>query len=344
VASRLLAAAVATEKPVVIYFLGQAIPIRRLGALHFAISLEEAADLAVNLLEEPPIASSDPALSRSSDDGRRWLRGLFSGGTLALEAALGLRLFLEPLFSNLKLDGVRTLKDPAHSQGHAILDLGSDEYTFGRLHPMIDPDLRLRRLRQEAADPRVALVLLDLVLGEGSHADPAQQLAPAIEEVLHVVSSNALARLRLKPIETDNGEAVCRQQSAGKNQSGASTPARTQFIDRSPAKIRSSACSQNRRGQDCDDGADSADFAGIAQHLCTVKIGYLSIVGGNGGVANALYARVQRDHRPAGGEIGEGGAMGRAVCVTKRQHPTKAIIRASISRATMCGNLSGLSR
>ncbi len=184
VASRLLAAAVATEKPVVIYFLGQAIPIRRLGALHFAISLEEAADLAVNLLEEPPIASSDPALSRSSDDGRRWLRGLFSGGTLALEAALGLRLFLEPLFSNLKLDGVRTLKDPAHSQGHAILDLGSDEYTFGRLHPMIDPDLRLRRLRQEAADPRVALVLLDLVLGEGSHADPAQQLAPAIEEVL----------------------------------------------------------------------------------------------------------------------------------------------------------------
>ncbi len=47
---------------------------------------------------------------------------------------------------------------------------------------MIDQDLRLRLLRQEAADPRVALILLDVVLGEGSHADPAGELGPAIAE------------------------------------------------------------------------------------------------------------------------------------------------------------------
>ena len=70
------------------------------------------------------------------------------------------------------------------SKAHTILDLGGDEFTVGRLHPMIDNDLRLRRLRQEAADPEVALILLDVVLGEGAHPDPAGELAPVIKEVI----------------------------------------------------------------------------------------------------------------------------------------------------------------
>jgi hypothetical protein len=64
------------------------------------------------------------------------------------------------------------------------LDLGADEFTVGRPHPMIDQDLRIRRLKQEAADPEVGMVLLDVVLGEGSHADPAGELAPAVSEAL----------------------------------------------------------------------------------------------------------------------------------------------------------------
>jgi FdrA protein len=63
------------------------------------------------------------------------------------------------------------------------LDLGEDEFTQGRLHPMIDNDLRLRRLRQEAADPEVGFILLDIVLGEGAHPDPASELASAIAEI-----------------------------------------------------------------------------------------------------------------------------------------------------------------
>jgi len=58
--------------------------------------------------------------------------------------------------------------------------LGEDEFTVGRLHPMMDNDLRIRRLYQEAEDPEVAVVLLDVVLGYGSHPDPASELAPAI--------------------------------------------------------------------------------------------------------------------------------------------------------------------
>jgi FdrA protein len=68
----------------------------------------------------------------------------------------------------------------SRSEAHTILDLGADEYTVGRLHPMIDNDMRIRRIAQEAADPEVGLILLDVVLGDGAHPDPAGELAPAI--------------------------------------------------------------------------------------------------------------------------------------------------------------------
>jgi FdrA protein len=68
------------------------------------------------------------------------------------------------------------------SQEHTIVDLGEDEFTVGRLHPMMDNDLRIRRLHQEASDPNVAVILLDVVLGYGAHPNPAGELAPAIAQ------------------------------------------------------------------------------------------------------------------------------------------------------------------
>jgi FdrA protein len=110
------------------------------------------------------------------------VRGLFSGGTLAYEALLGLGAIMDPIYSNIPLRPEQELPDVMHSQGHTILDLGDDAFTQGRLHPMLDNDLRLRRLRQETADPDVGFLLLDVVLGEGAHPDPASELAPAIAE------------------------------------------------------------------------------------------------------------------------------------------------------------------
>jgi FdrA protein len=101
-----------------------------------------------------------------------------------VEAVLGLQATLSPLYTNVPLYPEQALADPLHSTGHTILDLGEDEFTQGRLHPMLDNDLRLRRLRQEAADPAVSLILLDVVLGEGAHPDPASELAPAIAAAL----------------------------------------------------------------------------------------------------------------------------------------------------------------
>jgi FdrA protein len=102
--------------------------------------------------------------------------------------------------------------------GHAILDLGDDEYTVGRLHPMIDQELRLRRLRAEAADPRVSTILLDVVLGDGAHADPAGELAPVIESIV----SERLAILALV-VGTDQDPQNLAEQIETLERAGAQT-------------------------------------------------------------------------------------------------------------------------
>ncbi len=84
------------------------------------------------------------------------------------------------VWSNGPLKPHLKLPDSNHSQGHCALDLGEEEFTIGRPHPMIDNDLRIRRLLQEAADPQVAVIQMDLVFGYGAHPDPARELAPAI--------------------------------------------------------------------------------------------------------------------------------------------------------------------
>jgi FdrA protein len=178
VAARVVAAARATGKPTVIGFSGLMPPIRWVGNLHFVAGLDEAVTRALELTA----MAGKPHEHSTTSTG--FLRGLFSGGTLALETLQGLQLFLSPLFANLSVPGVEPLVDVGTSQGHTIIDLGADEFTVGRPHPMIDQDLRLRRLEQEAADPDTSVIALDVVLGDGAHPDPASELAPRIEKVL----------------------------------------------------------------------------------------------------------------------------------------------------------------
>jgi FdrA protein len=99
---------------------------------------------------------------------------------LAYEALNIFQDYLPVVYSNTPLKQEHRLANSMISQAHSIVDLGADAFTVGRLHPMMDNDLRIRRLEQEADDPEVAVILLDVVLGYGAHADPASELAPAI--------------------------------------------------------------------------------------------------------------------------------------------------------------------
>ena len=174
VAAALLAQARRCGKPVVVNFIGFAPPGRRIGNLHFALTLDEAAALAETL------ASANEATRPLPEAVDGYLRGLFSGGTLAYELVLGLQSFLPGLKTNAAIRPEQKMADVWQSEGHTVVDMGEDDFTQGRLHPMMDNDLRIRRLRQEVADPATGCIVLDVVLGEGAHIDPAAELVPAI--------------------------------------------------------------------------------------------------------------------------------------------------------------------
>lgn len=112
---------------------------------------------------------------------RQLVRGLFSGGTLCYEALVILSGILGPVYSNTPIRKGWGL--PAPDGAHVCLDLGEEEYTKGRPHPMIDPEARIEHLRVEGGRPDVAVVLLDVVLGYGAHDDPAGRLAPVCAEI-----------------------------------------------------------------------------------------------------------------------------------------------------------------
>jgi FdrA protein len=189
VAQQLLERAKASGKPVVVDFIGYAPPRMRDGNLHYAPSLDGTAELAVSLAN---VVDDHPSYTENHHhpfaEGQKYLRGLFSGGTLAYEALLILQDTIPGIYSNVPLDKEYKLENALHSREHSIIDLGEDEFTVGRLHPMLDHTLRIQRLMQEANDPETAVILLDVVLGYGTHPDPAGELAPAIQKAAETAS------------------------------------------------------------------------------------------------------------------------------------------------------------
>jgi hypothetical protein len=111
----------------------------------------------------------------------RYLRGLFSGGTFCAEAQVALDGILRHLTSNAPLGETRQLKSAWKLEKNAVVDLGEDEFTVGRAHPMIDYTLRNQMILDEAANPETAVILIDVVLGHGANLDPAAELVPVIK-------------------------------------------------------------------------------------------------------------------------------------------------------------------
>jgi len=168
-------------KPVVINFIARALTALQMDNLFFATGLDDAARLAVELASHPPKGEGDADLHLERFAiGQKYLRGLFSGGTLAYEAQHILEGYLPKVWANAPIHKEFKLPNANVSQEHSIVDLGEDEFTVGRLHPMMDNELRIRRLFEEANDPSVAVIMIDVVIGYGSHPNPASELAPAI--------------------------------------------------------------------------------------------------------------------------------------------------------------------
>ena len=188
-----------SAKPTVVCFLGgEASALADISNVIPARTLYECAMLAAKqvqpkigdvrtLLEDEnaDLAEQAKSLKTRLNTNQRYLRGLFSGGTLCYEAQVIWKEVLPegcPVYSNAPLPGGNSLPDSTKSYQHTAMDLGEEEFTVGRPHPMIDNDLRIRRILQEARDPEVAVIMLDVVLGYGAHPDPALELGEAVEE------------------------------------------------------------------------------------------------------------------------------------------------------------------
>jgi succinyl-CoA synthetase alpha subunit len=198
VTATVLQAAKASSKPVVVCFLGADPGVIEKAGLIPVSTLEQAAAVAVALArgeewcspivacDEAPLAWLPQAQAEAEklQVSQRFIHGLYSGGTFCYEAQLILRHLPDGLHSNAPVHkpaaGHAAPEEAVVHGQHIILDLGADEYTVGRLHPMLDPSLRNRTIVQTADDPEVAVLLLDVVLGYGAHPDPAGEAAQAI--------------------------------------------------------------------------------------------------------------------------------------------------------------------
>ena len=154
------------------------------GPAALASTLEGGASRAMELLGRTPPSNwlqlqQDVANAlKGLSPNQTLVRGLYSGGTLCYEALTVLQPLIGGVWSNTPLD--KELHVPAPAGSHIALDLGEEEYTQGRPHPMIDPAARLEQLATVADESDVAVILMDIVLGHGSHHDPASELAPPL--------------------------------------------------------------------------------------------------------------------------------------------------------------------
>jgi len=202
VADKVIAALEATGKPAVVHFIGlkpdSDAPASK--NVRWAGNLEEAAAMGAALASgetfKPGIFDLpsdqidmlvDKETAKMAPD-QKWIRGYYTGGTLADEAWILLHDLTGAVWSNNQTDSDFIPPNPHQSVGHTVIDLGDDVFTVGRPHPMIDPSTRTDRIDAEKNDGEIAVMLVDVVLGYGSHSDPAGALIPSLAEAKKAAS------------------------------------------------------------------------------------------------------------------------------------------------------------
>lgn len=173
------------DKKFVICFLGES--RESVANITFCSTLDQTAITACKLLSgKDELDTGAYGIPDTLETGflidQQYLRALYTGGTLCDEAMLLAADMIEDIYSNTPVKGCEVLDDPYVSQGNTFVDLGDDTFTKGKPHPMIDPDVRNHRIVQESKDPETAVILLDFVLGYGSHVDPVGACLPFIQE------------------------------------------------------------------------------------------------------------------------------------------------------------------
>lgn len=182
-------------KPAVINFIGSDGQLIHQYGLVPGWTLEDTASKAVALVKglemkdtlefsqpEKEIEDLVAQTAAGLRSNQKYLRGLYTGGTLCDEAIKLISSMTKDVYSNIPMSSEYLLENIHQSYKHTCIDLGDDDFTVGRAHPMIDPTYRLERLMREIEDDEVALILMDFVIGYGAHPDPVGEMLPGIEK------------------------------------------------------------------------------------------------------------------------------------------------------------------
>jgi FdrA protein len=177
-------------KPVVINFLGAEFEKASEGNMNFEATLEGAAVKSVELAGygikksrdevEALIKKLAEVEAGKLNQSQKYVRGLYSGGTLAYESLFTMEKYFKTVYSNLSK--TNKVKDIYNIQGHTTVDFGEDEFTNGRPHPMIDPTLRQEVFENILVDEETAVIVMDMVLGYGSNLTPHKVFIEALKE------------------------------------------------------------------------------------------------------------------------------------------------------------------
>lgn len=186
-----------SSKAAIVCFVGDTIsaetPMPDGAGLTLTSTLEEtvfAIARELGVAEPAAPSSSEKTQPVAGNSPRQFIRGLYCGGTLCAEAQVILRAQNLPVSSNAAIPGATSVSgaDTRLPAAHSILDLGADEFTLGKPHPMIETSTRDEWIEKVLADPATCVVLLDCVIGFGAHADPASGIVAALDRQRKLLS------------------------------------------------------------------------------------------------------------------------------------------------------------
>lgn len=202
VVEKIIAKLTKTSKKIVLCFLGSVIDNAPSNVTVVATLEEAALKTAMLSGKAPELLTTEAKLSGWADEAKaklasqqQYVRALYAGGTLCYEAMLVLGEKLGSIYSNIPLRKELLTKDVVVAGQNSAIDLGDDQFTMGKPHPMIDGSLRNEYIMKVAKDKQTAVLLLDVVIGYGASEDPAGELVPVIEEAKQAAAAagNTLA-------------------------------------------------------------------------------------------------------------------------------------------------------
>ena len=167
------------KKPRVVFFMGCEKELIESTGSVWAGNLDDCALAALELIHNDYSLGSLESLKEIAKEAvqgmapeQQYVRCAYTGGTYLDE---GMRAMWEAtggIWSNAPLSPQWKLPFGEKSREHTAIDYGEEEYTLGRPHPAIDASIRKPAILTEAADPTVAVIVLDFILTPPGHPDP----------------------------------------------------------------------------------------------------------------------------------------------------------------------------